>query len=312
MNHDDRDDDLENDSYDDFDDFDERGGMMRWLSVVFVVAALGGFVALAWYAYQSGMQPVSEDEIPMVAAEPDPFKEKPEDPGGLQFEHQDKSVYNQLATGDGAGRAVAERLLPPPEEPVERPQPVEPLSPEDMTNGQAQDSTAPTETIVETPFPSTPAKGDGASVEVVEVTKEPVTQEPAAQEPAAAAPAVEAPADEGVQKTQTKPAPAPVETTRQKAPEPASAATATPVAGQYMVQLGAFSSQDDAVAAWDKIRAAHGSMFPTKTYKLQRADVNGKTFHRLQVGPFESDTAARKVCEHLQKNSQPCFPVSVK
>lgn len=313
MSHDDRDEDYENDRFDELDEFEEyeESGMLRWLSIVFVVAALGGFVALAWYAYQSGMQPVSEDEIPMVAADTEPFKEKPEDPGGLQFDHQDKSVYNQLATGDGAERPMAERLLPPPEEPVERTQPIEPISPEDYAKEAV---TGTTETIVETPIPSTPAKGDGASVEVVEVEEKPVAPEEP-KEPGAEKETPALTVEEPVQKTETKSEPAVVETSRKPEPVAQPAPTPAPVvaqAGQYMAQLGAFGSQDDAVAAWEKIRAAHGSAFPTKTYKLQRADVNGKVFHRLQVGPFESETAARKVCDHLQKNNQACFIVSVK
>lgn len=98
------DEDYENDDFDmrddlDFEDDEDEGSMLRWVSVLFVLAAVGGFVALAWYAYQSGVQPVSEDEIPYVSAEETPVKEKPEEPGGWQFEHQDKAVYNQLAAG---------------------------------------------------------------------------------------------------------------------------------------------------------------------------------------------------------------------
>lgn len=280
----------------DFDDEDE-GGILRWASIVFVLAAIGGFVALAWYAYQSGMQPVSEDEIPYVSAEEDALKEKPEDPGGWQFEHQDKSVYNQLAAGKGgAERPVAERILPAPEEPVERPR-VEQILPEEFEREEVSSAK------VETPIAPTPVE------EQTVAAAEPVAQEPetiAAPEQPVPAPAE--PKEES--KPLEEPAPAPVVA---EAPKPAPtppAPKATPATGDYMVQLGAFGSDADARAAWSKIESAHGSAFPTKSYHVQRADLGAKgVFYRLQVGPFESETAARKVCAYLSQHNQGCFPV---
>lgn len=293
------DEDYENDDFDmrddlDFEDDEDEGSMLRWVSVLFVLAAVGGFVALAWYAYQSGVQPVSEDEIPYVSAEETPVKEKPEEPGGWQFEHQDKAVYNQLAAGkEGQERPVAERLMPAPEEPVERPE-VEQILPEDFEREEVDSHS------VETPIPSTQENGE-TEVVVVDAKPEPVAEEkqearvaaePATQAPAAAEP-VEAP----------KPQPA-------EKPEPAPTLAATASSGQYMAQLGAFGSNEDALAAWTKIDAAHGAMFPTKEHTVQRADLGAKgVFYRLQLGPFSNETSARKVCDYLQQNKQGCFVV---
>lgn len=275
---------------DDFDYEDEKeGGVLRWLSIGFVLVALGGFVGLAWYAYKSGMQPVSEEDIPLIATDDLPFKEKPKDPGGLQFEHQDKSVYNQLAAGNAPERPMAERLLPPPEKPVERPA-AEIAAPESFQKEQVKEM--PVETVaaapqvVEKAQPVTPVQTSKTApakplekVEAVQVDEKPVAEKPIAQ------------------KTESKPV------------EAKSGAAS----GKYMAQLGAFSSEKDAEAAWAKVKAAHGSMFPTKTHSIQRADLGNKgVFHRLQMGPFESEEAARKVCAYLQQNKQGCFIVSAK
>lgn len=293
------DDDMEIHDDFDFDDEDE-GGILRWASIVFVLAAIGGFVALAWYAYQSGMQPVSEDEIPYVSADEGSLKEKPEDPGGWQFEHQDKSVYNQLAAGKGgAERPVAERILPAPEEPVERPR-VEQILPQDFEREEVAPSS------VETPIAPTSAaekapEATSAKPETVKVEQETIA---APEQP------VPAPVVEKETEVAEKPAAAPVVA---EAPKPAPAPPApkaTPATGDYMVQLGAFGSDADARAAWSKVESAHGSAFPTKNYQVQRADLGAKgVFYRLQVGPFESETAARKVCAYLSQHNQGCFPV---
>lgn len=299
--------DYENDDFDmrddlDFEDDEDEGSMLRWVSVLFVLAAVGGFVALAWYAYQSGVQPVSEDEIPYVSAEETPVKEKPEEPGGWQFEHQDKAVYNQLAAGkEGQERPVAERLMPAPEEPVERPK-VEQILPEDFEREEVN------ATAVETPIPSTKENGK-TEVVVVDAEPEPVApvvaekaEEPVVAETKTTAPEpVKAPEPTPAE----KPAPAPV-----PAPATAPAPVTSSASGQYMAQLGAFGSNEDALAAWTKIDAAHGAMFPTKEHTVQRADLGAKgVFYRLQLGPFSNETSARKVCDYLQQNKQGCFVV---
>lgn len=307
--HDRNEEDYENDDFDmrddlDFEDDEDEGSMLRWVSVLFVLAAVGGFVALAWYAYQSGVQPVSEDEIPYVSAEETPVKEKPEEPGGWQFEHQDKAVYNQLAAGkEGQERPVAERLMPAPEEPVERPE-VEQILPEDFEREEVNGN------AVETPIPSTKENGK-TEVVVVDAEPEPVASvaeekvdEPVVAEAKTTAPEpVKAPEPTPAEKPAPAPVPAP-------APTPAPAPVTSSASGQYMAQLGAFGSNEDAFAAWTKIDAAHGAMFPTKEHAVQRADLGAKgVFYRLQLGPFSNETSARKVCDYLQQNKQGCFVV---
>lgn len=313
-----------------FEEDEDENSMMRWISVLFVLIALGGFVALAWYAYQSGMQPVSEDEIPYVAAEEAPLKEKPENPGGWQFEHQDKSVYNQLAAGNGAAeRPVAERIIPAPEEPVARKQ-EEQIAPEDfqredVAGSEANTATAETpvssagtegatETLIAPPAEEAPAvTAEDAPETAVESVGVAEVEQPVAEENAPAPEAESTPTVTIVEPEAAQPAPAAVEPVAQ--PEPAPVTTPAPAvktsaSGHYMAQLGAFSSQEDAETAWNKISAAHGSMFPTKDHIIQRADLGAKgVFHRLQVGPFDSETSARKVCEYLQRNKQGCFVV---
>ncbi|MCH2548049.1 MAG: SPOR domain-containing protein [Alphaproteobacteria bacterium] len=292
-------DDIDDETYDSDEEY--QGGMLRWLSIMFVIAALGGFIALAWYAYQSSMEPISEEEIPLVAANTEPYKEKPEDPGGLQFEHQDKSVYNQLAAGKGEGRPMAERLMPPPEEPVERAQP-EPVNPDDFQREPVE--TISGATAVATPIPEI-KEGEAVKEEAQPANAEVA---PATAAEKATVVASEKSNEDTIKVIEPEAPVAPAKPAEPPAPSSGKSASS----GQFMAQLGAFSSHDDAKAAWTKIKAAHGSMFPTKEHQLQSADVNGKTYHRLQIGPFDSETSARKVCEYLQKNKQACFVVSVK
>lgn len=101
-----------------FDEIYQSDGL-RWMSVVVLLLVVFGFFSLAWYAYRTNTQPAEENgEILVVEAEDSPYKERPDDPGGMKFPHQDKEVYNRLVTGEPQPEGAVERLLPAPEEPM--------------------------------------------------------------------------------------------------------------------------------------------------------------------------------------------------
>ncbi len=67
------------------------------------------------------------------------------------------------------------------------------------------------------------------------------------------------------------------------------------VGGNYLVQVGAFSKESSAINLIKKLRAKgyHASMTPVKR--------GGKTFYKVFVGPYGSDTGARHALELLKK-----------
>src|SRR5690606_12997653 len=88
-------------------------------SVALAVAALGGFVWLAWYAYSSGTGELPIEEVPIVHADAEPVRVKPEEPGGMDIPHRDKTIYEAMRRNNqGDGLPKVEQLLPEPEEPV--------------------------------------------------------------------------------------------------------------------------------------------------------------------------------------------------
>lgn len=101
-----------------FDEIYQSDGL-RWMSIMVVCLVVFGFFSLAWYAYRTNTAPLGEEgEVYVIEGDDSPYKEKPENPGGMVFAHQDKDVYNRLVAQDEqeAGKPV-ERLLPPPESP---------------------------------------------------------------------------------------------------------------------------------------------------------------------------------------------------
>ncbi|MEX2650690.1 MAG: SPOR domain-containing protein [Alphaproteobacteria bacterium] len=111
-----------------------RSSRERALWVAGIAAVLGAGVL--WVALPGERAVPAPDEVPLVKADPEPTKVRPEDPGGLAIPDQDKLVYGLIDPTAQDGEVV-ERLLPPPEEPVM----VEPAAPEPVVE-EAEDAIA--------------------------------------------------------------------------------------------------------------------------------------------------------------------------
>jgi hypothetical protein len=95
----------------------ENSAISRVVPVIVVFATVSGFMALAWYAYHTGSQSLNEEDLLVIEADKTPVKEKPTDPGGMQFPNQDKTIFETFAGGSQQPPKV-ERVLPTPEQPM--------------------------------------------------------------------------------------------------------------------------------------------------------------------------------------------------
>lgn len=86
-------------------------------------------------------------------------------------------------------------------------------------------------------------------------------------------------------------------------PPKARPAAAPPASGAWRIQLGAFSQKGSAQALYEKLSGKAALSGRHAVY------VPVGTITRLQVGPFESRSAAEAACSAL---SVPCFPVAAK
>lgn len=94
----------------------------RIIRAFVVVAIVLGFGVAVLYAYNKGRQQAESKLPPIIQAQKGPMKVRPESPGGMRVPDQDKEVFTRLTAEKQTGRI--ERLLPPPEEPIEVPLPV--------------------------------------------------------------------------------------------------------------------------------------------------------------------------------------------
>jgi len=93
----------------------------RVLPIIVASLAIVGFVVIVYYAYQQGIRAGSEANPPLIKAEDGPAKVRPAAPGGMDVPNQNMKVYELGRPGAQSAAAGPERILPRPEEPMQRP-----------------------------------------------------------------------------------------------------------------------------------------------------------------------------------------------
>lgn len=329
-----------------FDEIYQSDGL-RWMSIVVVLLVVLGFFSLAWYAYRTNTTAGGEEgEILIVEGDTLPYKQRPENPGGMQFPNQDKEVYNKLVAEDEkATHNTVERLLPPPEEPVTRPQPTEEAAADEeekkptswinsKLHQEPKEEMEEKLEVVEAPAqqaaPQEAKKTEDAAPEVREQRKAEVT--PQQKIPAYVPPKPVVKPWMPVEKTQEAvkedvteaPAKAPAAAdpivaqaekfvqekqvkTPVSPPSAPAAPAAAPAAGNVEVQLAALRSKAEAESLWQKLLARHRDLLSGKSHRIVTAEIAGKgTFYRLRVGT-SSPAAATSLCASLTQRNQACI-----
>ena len=92
---------------------------------------------------------------------------------------------------------------------------------------------------------------------------------------------------------------------------PAGAAPAAAASGGgYVIQLGSFRSEAEALAETDRIRSRHGGIVSNLPVRISQGTVAGSTRYRAGIGPAASREAANKVCASLfAKGERDCLVV---
>ena len=312
---------VDKDPYDDLEtdylEEESESGLLSLMSLIIGFLAVAGFIALAWYAYRSSTSPALSDDVETIHAEQAPVRTTPQDPGGWQFPHQEKSVYNVISGDDE--KPKAEQILPKPEEPVKR----EGAATETWMNKDTATTTVPPtdaervkeqdESTDETPLaadssnkaeeakPMAPplTQEDKVSEEKVSVSPSPIaTPAKPAEKPAISK---AKPVDTMAVKEEPK---AKAEEKAKPAPKPVASAN-----GNYRIQLGAFKSEAEAQADWAKIEKKIGGT-SGHAMNVERADLGAKgVYYRLQLKGYASMADAKTACSKISASGQGCYPV---
>ncbi|MEZ5647694.1 MAG: SPOR domain-containing protein [Alphaproteobacteria bacterium] len=319
---------------DDFDDLDDtEGGSARsrrapWLVPVTVLVAVIVVAGGGAFALKSFMKPSSrsaDGAPPIVRADETPTKTKPQEPGGMQIDNQDKTIYSQIGNGDAAlvppsAQTSGTGTLPAPEAPLPRP-----VAPEVATTAppalamSAPTSPAPGEAPLPSAAPTTPVQvapvDNGAAptaagsmpTETVAVPTLPGTTTAPSPSPTASDPAA-TPLPQGTTKEPVPsaastipipPAPQPGGSGRTLSPPtmaslpPAGSAPLPPTIGSTGGNPPSASSAV-AVAAPPSTPAPKPAATKTSTPVVTSAPTGGAGNTRIQIGAFSSEKEAQQ------------------
>jgi len=267
------------------DDDDVEGSRLPLLIVIalFVLAAFAGVVYLA---YTQGVARGRSDVPRIIAAQPGPAKVAAKDDSNAPS-FKGLKIYQQPAPSDDA----ADRQVTPPPPAPDQSQATEP-------------ETAPITSTVEAPAKMEAAPPKAAPARTI--TAPPKTDTVAAKEPPlSVAKSLAPPVAPPVVKTAPSPAPEKV-ATAEPAPAPVKTTTAT---GAYVLQIGAYKSEEDAAAAWRTYHGKHTSLLGGYSQDVKKVDLGAKgTWYRLRVGSFADKDAAKALCTKLTAEGGACFP----
>ncbi len=315
-----------------------RRGGARLLPIAVAVIALAVFGGIVWYAYNQGVRSGSEEAAPLLAPEGE-AKVAPEDPGGLEVEHTDKQVYDRISGDEADGESV-ERILPPPEDPMNPPEgesgaapevqsPEIPSITESEEEGAGEEPPLPDEKLAEPGQdpPTADLAGDQESAAATESADgAAASAESAADETAAESGAAEEASDSATASQQEdSAADASEETAAASADREASdaagsdeagassaetqTASADPTSG-WQIQIAALGSEAAARRAWAERQEALPDLLGDLTLAIQRAVVNDKTYYRVRGGPLASRDEATALCNALKAEDQACLVVA--
>lgn len=229
---------------------------------------------------------MAADQAPLITAEPGPYKVPPSDPRGLQVEGQDQTIY---AAGEGIdpGSIIDGNSIP--EEPLPRPGLPRDLVPEGANEVVPPDVAPPGGTPAVTPAPPVAVRPPASAGLPPAPMPRPATMPRAATTPPVV-PAAKPPTRPVADKPVAPPKPAP-ETPAEKPAASGKAGT---------VQLGAFSSEDKANAAWAALAGKPGMAGMSR--RIIKVEADGKTLYRLRASGGDAAT----LCARLKAAGQAC------
>jgi len=316
----------------------EEAGMPRFIRFSAIVLAFTGVVAFGAIIYSaSGSRSGAPTQVPVISADSSPLREKPSEPGGMTVANQDSTIYNMISGESGS--SGIERLLPPPEAPVEAPSPVvgninppipgsipEPrrtdgqlaLTPEEIRvlhqerrGNMVSSADAGIEAMNQlTSAARSPSGAVSPTSDAEQAKAKPALAVADSSEPEPMSKMAEAKASEEPAKLASNEADKAAAEVQKIAPAAGAASKPVAVAGaNRFVQLGAMKSEVAAQEGWKKLQKSHPSQLGSLKLSVKKVDLGSKgTLWRMRGGPVTS-TQAAEICSALKASKTDCMVV---
>jgi len=289
----------------------------RLLAPIAAVLGLMVFFAIVWFAWTNAQTSTTEGGIPLIKADNTPIKMRPEQPGGMAVPHQDKLIYDRLKAETGNTESAAvERLLPPPESPLPRP---ELPPPSEASDESPPPDLPPTASGAPTPLirsmPNIEQPGLSEAPPVSPAPPPVATARPSSPAPAQPAPAPPRAVTPPLASPQTAALPPPRALTPPSAPSqtaalpPSAPPASSSGGGNFRLQIASVKSEDAARAEFQRLQKRYPEALGGLGVACVRVDLGEKgIYYRVQAGPVD-EARATSICSSLKSQSVGCILV---
>lgn len=275
-----------------------KSGFPRLILIILILlVGLAGLVSAGGFLLLLGNG--GAQDVPIIKADATAYKERPDEPGGLQIDHQNSSVMTILEKLDPADETT-DRLQLPEAEPE-----LPPVRLAENEAGQARQAAAEADaekTPEKTPAAKDkPAEGAASSDQPEDEGKAAPAAKAGDNQPAGEQPAIMA-----------APSPRPA-VPKQAAPTPdkariiAKPVVTDPNKPQMMVQLAAFREQEKAEQAAAILGRDHKDRLDGSELGVMQIDAGSSGIFWRVITPALDPQAARQICDRLKRAGQDCI-----
>ena len=281
--------------YDGAEDEDDEEGSRLPILIVMALLVLAAFGGVVWLAYERGVAS-GRTEPRIITAEQGPVKvAPPASANASDNPYRGLKIYEQPAPNDEeAGTAATNTTSASVTPPAAKPATAMAAAPTPAVTAVPATASAPKPAAAK----PTPLQMAAASPPTQTVAK------PAAPVTAKPVPPVDVPvatasnASSAAPPVQAKPA----------APAASDVSTSPAAAGAYLLQIGAYKSQEEAGSSWRAFAAKHAALLAGFSPNVKQVDLGDKgTWYRLRIGSFVDKDAANALCERLKSDGGNCF-----
>lgn len=251
---------------------------------IFAIISVIIFIALCWYAYNNFIIGSKKNGAVYIKADKSPIKIKPTDPGGMQVDHTDKQIFNTINGTDESEKQEVKIIKE--EEPINKIKYVSDNNPRTL------------DSLIEESYKGEEILSKAAANKELDI-------EDAEQKPNDSVKKIETSKTENGKNKTT------IIFKNVKKPSYAGSSKnnkpSTSNSGNYFVQIGAYGSNAEAKSSWQKYSNRLGSLINSYKYRIDKAVVKGKAYHRLSFGGFQSKSEAAKKCVSLKSKAVNCL-----
>ncbi len=273
------------------------------------VSGIALSAVVGWFALSPRYETVSDAEIPVVRRPQTAIKVQPADPGGMEINNQDKTIYN-IIDKTGTQAPVVENLLPPPEEPKLPEIPVvanNTISTEPSNIPDIAPVVETTEKVIAKANEPVAVKEPAPEEKVISI-KEAAQKTPQPQivaENKATAPEVKE--VKSVEKAEPKRQAVNIKIDA-PSPEPAKEISNTSAPkGSWQIQLIASPNLDAVKNSWKSLSQKY-TVLSGQPHEIETADLGAKgLFYRLKAGSFKDRAGADKLCNDIKALGGSCI-----